>query len=272
MQSQLSHLEDAKAKVTTTEVPLMTTIIQQCHCHYCGNHRGKNYPWLEQEPEAQKPQISVGALERSALNFPGTANRKDISARHTNSLYKGPGACSSVCPQSLKGINPETKSIQFSGEMRPRDIKQPTPKHTARKRWRRDLTLHITTFMKVNPQLYPKGYWLAWRAARDVTADRILQHRGILRCQTVPTVPRTRAMQGEAEAQAASTTQDLRAGAGELREQEAGTGLAHQDLIWSLNPEVGQERGSRQGRASENSGCSRNPWPQCELDSGGVRR
>jgi hypothetical protein len=50
-------------------------------------------------------------------------------------------------------------------------------------------------------------------------------------------------------------------------DREAGTGLAHQDLIWSLSPEVGQDR-----EPVRIQGAGRNPWPQCELDSGGVGR
>lgn len=38
LQSQLSHLEDAKTKVTA-QVTLVTSIFQQCS--YCGNDRGK---------------------------------------------------------------------------------------------------------------------------------------------------------------------------------------------------------------------------------------
>lgn len=79
-----------------------------------------------------------------------------------------------------------------------------------------EMGLDIATFMKFNPQLCPKRYRSACRAVGDVTADRILQHPGISQCHTVPTVPRVPAMEGEAEAQAASTAQDLHAGAGQL--------------------------------------------------------
>lgn len=56
-------------------------------------------------------------------------------------------------------------------------------------------------------------------------------------------------------------------------DREAGTGLAHQDFIWSLNSEVGQERGilgEEEPVRIQGSGGA--PWPQCELDSGGVGR
>lgn len=135
----------------------------------CGNDRGKNYPWLE--PEAQKNHISVWMPWTGQEGLPGGGNtelprqsqwERHFIEVHKQPLCKDPGACSSVCPQGSMSINPDKKSVQFSGEMRPRDAKQPTPEHTAKKQRRWDVTLHVTTFMKINPQLCPKGYWPAW--------------------------------------------------------------------------------------------------------------
>lgn len=56
-------------------------------------------------------------------------------------------------------------------------------------------------------------------------------------------------------------------------DRESGTGLAHQDLIWSLNLEVGQERGILgEGEPVRIQNAGGAPWPQCELDFGGVGR
>lgn len=109
--------------------------------------------------------------------------------------------------------------------------------------------------MKVSQELCPKRYWSVWRAVGgDGTAD--------IRCQTVPTVPRAPTVEGESEAQADTQHRVCMLGWGGGRSGGQGRGwnrFGHQTLIWSLNPEVGQERASGQGRTSGNSGFRRNP-------------
>lgn len=151
---------------------------------------------------------------------------------------QGPGACSSECPQSLMRINPNKTSIQFSGANETQRRQATHPRTHSQKAVEMSLDPTHRHLHESQPTALSKGI-LACSASsqrcncrQDPVASGDLTVPDSARC---PQDTRHGGWGVELRPRQPAQHRVCALVQGTGRNREAGTGLVHLDLLWSLN-------------------------------------